>query len=231
MRKVSAIVFFILTITAGADKACAQYPPGDRWYQNPLGFEPLSLHTSMGLIVPALLTGAALILTRKDSALHERLTLYTEVSATSGYKYPYTNMTQGSTGLNLMLRKWLSVGVELSTTVPFDDYNSTVGFAIRPFARFCAVDKPAWKLWFESGGGLVYFTDHFPKPTSRDSRAGTYLNGTSKYGIGASVRLRSNIQLLFGARHLHISNGNTKGADRNPSHDSNGLFAGLSWIL
>jgi hypothetical protein len=37
--------------------------------------------------------------------------------------------------------------------------------------------------------------------------------------------------LHFGAVHLHISNGNTKTPERNPSHDSNGLFAGSSWDL
>lgn len=231
MKKVSAVVFFILTIAAGTGIAYAQYPIGDRWYQNPLGFKPLNLHTRMGFILPALVTGAALILTNKDSTLQKRLTLYTETAATFGYKYPYTNMAQTNTGLNLMMRSWLSVGTEFSVTVPFDDYNNTVGFAIRPFARFYAVNNTAWKLWFESGGGLIYFTDHFPKPTSQDSRTGTYLNGTTKYGIGASVRIRSKMELVFGARHLHISNGDTKGADRNPSHDSNGLFAGLSWVL
>lgn len=35
--------------------------------------------------------------------------------------------------------------------------------------------------------------------------------------------------LHFGATHLHISNGNTKTAERNSAHDSNGLFFGLSW--
>lgn len=37
--------------------------------------------------------------------------------------------------------------------------------------------------------------------------------------------------LHFGAPHLHISNGNTKTAERNSAHDGNGLFVGLSWNL
>ena len=78
---------------------------------------------------------------------------------------------------------------------------------------------------------MIYFIDNFPKPTTQDNRLGTYWNGTTKYGIGTSIHLKNNMDLLFGARHLHISNGNTKGAERNPSHDSNGLFVGLSWNL
>ncbi|WP_175556854.1 hypothetical protein [Flavobacterium johnsoniae] len=37
--------------------------------------------------------------------------------------------------------------------------------------------------------------------------------------------------LHFGAAHLHISNGNTKTAERNSAHDTSGLFVGLSWNL
>jgi hypothetical protein len=153
------------------------------------------------------------------------------MGVTTGYKYPYSTVIQNNTGVNLMMRKWMSVGAEFSTTNPFDNYNNTLGFAVRPFARFYGVNKPVWKVWFEAGGGIVYFTDNFPKPTLQDNRNGTFWNGTTKYGIGASIRLKNNMDILFGARHLHISNGNTKGTERNPSHDSNGLFAGLNWSI
>lgn len=160
------ILIPVLLILHAVCSAChGQFPVGERWYQNLLGFKPLKLLTSMGFIVSAVVTGTALMLTRKDSSLKQKLSLYTEVSATFGYKYPYTNIVQNSTGMNLLLRKWLSAGVELITTVPVDGYNKTVGFAIRPFARFYPLNKTHWKLWFESGGGLICFTDHFPKPT------------------------------------------------------------------
>lgn len=214
-----------------AGSSHAQFPAQDRWYQNPLGFKPLNLHTSMGFVVPAVIAGTALLISKKNSSLQNRLSIYSEMSVTCGYKYPYTTVIQHNTGVNLMMRKWLSVGAECSSTVPFDDYNRTIGFSIRPFARFYAVNRSGWKLWFESGGGLIYFADNFPQPTVEDSRLGTLLNGTTKYGIGASVLLQDKMYLVFGARHLHISNGNSKGADRNPSHDSNGVFAGLTWYL
>lgn len=208
----------------------AQFPQGDKWYQNPLGFEPLKLHTGLGFIIPAAVVGTVLLLTPKDSTLQDRLSMYSEMGVTFGYKYPYSTLVQNSTGVNLMVRKRMSVGTEFSTTVPLDAYNKTVGFAVRPFARFYAWNRPDWKVWLEAGGGLIYFTDYFPKPTPHDDRLGTYWNGTTKYDIGASLHL-NDIDVVFGARHLHISNGNTKGAERNPSHDSNGWFVGLSWNL
>lgn len=231
IRKVVLPFLFLAAGMVQARTARAQFPLNDKWYQNPLGFKPLNLHTSMGFIVPALITGTALLLTQKDSSLHSRLSIYSEMGATFGYKYPFTTVVQNNTGINVLMRRWLSVGVEWSTTMPFDDYNHTAGISVRPFARFYAVNKQAWKLWFESGGGLICFADNFPKPTAEDSRLGTFLNGTTKYGIGASVLLQDKMYLTFGARHLHISNGNRKGVDRNPSHDSNGAFAGLTWQL
>lgn len=208
-----------------------QFPPQDKWYQNPLGFEPLNLHTSMGFIVPAIVTGTALLVTRKNGDLRNRLTMYSDIGMTFGYKYPFTNMLQSSTGIDIMMRKWLSVGSEFSIIVPFDSYNTATGFSLRPFARFYLVNGQHCKLWFESGGGLICFTNTFPKPTTEDQRNGTAFNGITKYGIGTSFHITHQLQITAGARHLHISNGNRKGVERNPSHDSNGLFVGLSWNI
>ena len=210
---------------------CAQYAHDDKWYQNPLGFKPLNLHTSMGFIVPAAITGIGLLITKKDRDLQNRLTIYGENAVTFGYKQPYTLVWQHSTGINYCLRRWLSVGVELSTTLPKDSYNRTVGFAVRPFARFYPIFKERWKIWFESGGGMIYFIDRFPQSTPYDWRTGTYWNGTTKYGLGAEITLKKRIAVNFGIRHLHVSNGNVKGSENNPSHDSNGIFIGISWHL
>lgn len=231
MKQLSSLLFAGLICSCVVPEASAQYPVNDKWYQNPLGFSPLNLHTSMGFIVPATITGAALLLTKKDTTLQNRGSIYSEMAVTVGYKYPYTTIVQNNTGINVQMRKWLSIGAEFSTTMPFDDYNQTIGLSIRPFARFYPVNRAGWKLWFESGGGLICFFNNFPKPTPQDERLGTYLNGTTKYGLGTSFRLKNATVFYFGMRHLHISNGDTKGVERNPSHDSNGLFAGVSWFL
>lgn len=91
----------------------AQNIYGEYWYQNPLGFKPLSLHTSMGFIVPAVATGVILLFTKKDPDLKQKLSVYSELNPSWGYKYPYTFLPQVNTGINYQLRKYVSVGVEL----------------------------------------------------------------------------------------------------------------------
>ncbi|MBE99823.1 MAG: hypothetical protein CMP77_07560 [Flavobacterium sp.] len=220
---------FFLHLVGFCTTVQAQYPIGDNWYQNPLGFEPVKLHTSMGFILPAAAVGTCLILTAKDSTLVKKLTIYNESGFSWGYKYPYTFVAQNSTGINFMLRKWMSAGVEFIAFLPKDKYNSTAGVAIRPFARFYPVNKENYRIYFESGGGFIYFFDEFPQPTYQDDRLGTYFNGITKYGIGAEIKFTQSSYILFGIRHLHVSNGNSKGVERNPSHDSNGFFIGFSY--
>lgn len=209
----------------------AQYPYGDHWYTNPLGFQPLNLHAAQGFLVPAVAVGAVLLLTKTDTSLHNRLSVYNETGLSWGYKYPHTFMPQNNTGINFMLRKYMSIGVEFDVYLPRDDFNKTTGFAIRPFARFYPVNKEKWRMYVESGGGFIYLVDQFPKPTDQDKRLGTNWNGTTKYGLGTEINFNKSNAILFGVRHLHISNGNKKGAERNPSHDSNGFFVGISHKL
>jgi len=226
------ILLLLLIVSIASTTICsAQYWEGDHWYDNPLGFEPVKLHTSMGFILPALAVGATLLLTEKDTTLKNRISVYNESGVSWGYKYPNTFLAQNNTGIDILLRSWLSIGVDFNLYVPRDEYNNTIGLALRPYARFYAVNTEKWRLYFESGGGLIYFFENFPKPTIQDERVGTYLNGTTKYGIGSQINFSSQTSLLFGIRHLHISNGNTKGAERNPSHDSNGFYVGFSHRL
>lgn len=222
-------IFAVLALTLFFYPTKAQIPYDEHWYENPLGFEPLKLHTSMSFIVPAVAVGICLLVTRKDTTLQQRLSIYNETGPSWGYKYPHTFLMQNNTGVNYQLRKFMSVGMELSIVFPRDEFNSPEGFAIRPFARFYIVNRSSWKLYFESGGGFIFFNTEFPKPTDQDDRLGTPINGFTKYGIGSEARLNSQWSLLAGIRHVHISNGNTKGAERNPSHDSNGFFVGVTY--
>lgn len=185
----------------------------------------------MGFIVPAVVVGTCLLLTKNDPSLKQRLSIYSELSPSWGYKYPYTFLPQINTGINFQLRKFMSIGVEFGAIFPNDRFNNTVGFDIKPFARFYPVNNEKWRLYFESGGGFVYTLTEFPKPTDQDNRLGLQLNGITKYGIGSDMNINKNTSIMFGVRHLHISNGNTKGTERNPSHDSNGFFIGLTHKL
>lgn len=221
------VLVFLILIT----KTNAQFSYGDHWYDNPLGFEPLKLHTSMGFFVPAIAVGTCLLLTKKDTTLKQRLSIYNEIGLSWGYKYPHTFLPTNNTGINYQLRTFMSVGVEFDIVFPRDDFNKTTGFAIRPFARFYPINNHQWRLYFESGGGFIYTLTEFPKPTDQDNRLGLQLNGITKYGIGSDISINENTSIMLGVRHVHISNGNAKGTERNPSHDSNGFFIGLTHKL
>jgi hypothetical protein len=185
----------------------------------------------MGFIVPAAAVGACLLLTKKDASLRNKLSVYNEIGLSWGYKYPHTFMPQNNTGINYQLRKFMSIGIEFDICVARDEFNATTGFAIRPFARFYPINKPKWRFYFESGGGFIFFPTEFPKPTDQDNRLGTTINGITKYGLGAEINISNSAAIMYGVRHLHVSNGNTKGVERNPSHDSNGFFVGLAYKL
>ncbi len=222
------VYLIIIVVLMMAPDSQAQYWPGDTWYNNPLGFDPLKLHSSMGFLLPASAAGVLLLLTHNDSSAAGKLSFYNDAGLSWGYKYPETFMPHNNTGINYKLRNFLSVGVEFSVLFPADDFNSTTGFAVRPFFRFYPVSNDTWKLYFESGGGLVYTFSEFPLPTDRDGRRGLNLNGITKYGIGADIFISRSISVSFSIKHLHISNGNIEGEERNPSHDSNGFYLGIS---
>ncbi|GAA4468009.1 hypothetical protein GCM10023093_24790 [Nemorincola caseinilytica] len=133
--------------------------------------------------------------------------------------------------MNFQLRKWMSIGIEAHLYFMRDMYNNTMGTALRPFARFYMANRANWRLYLSSGGGLIYCIDPFPAPTFNDGRIGTRLNGTTRYDLSTEIRFSPRTFFTAGICHLHISNGNTKRVDRNPSHDSNGFIFGISHML
>lgn len=222
----SIIVFVLLHTSCFSQTTYTE----EQWYHNPLGFEPLSLHTRNAFIVPAIATAACLLLTEADSTFAKSVSLYTEYGPSWGYKYPYSTVHEANVGFVYSLRSWLDIGVELSMYKADDSFNNTIGLGFRPFARFSFITTESLKVYFESGGGITYFSPYFPLPTDKDPRLGTPWNGTTKYGLGALVSV-GNGKLMFGVRHLHVSNGNTSGVERNPSHDSNGFLLGYSYTF
>ncbi|HUI31622.1 MAG TPA: acyloxyacyl hydrolase [Candidatus Acidoferrales bacterium] len=228
MKKKIASAVFLICLYSGAAEA-QSFAFGDHWYNNPLGFSPLELHAANGFLIPAAAVTACLLLTNNDTSLTNRYSFYNEDGVSWGYKIPYTTLFQDNIGITYGLRRWMQAGAELSFYFPRDEYNNTAGIGIRPFARFFPVNGENWRLYFECGAGLIYFFDNFPKSTYADPRLGTYLNATSKYGIGSGVNLDKSTSLVFGVRHIHVSNGNLEGSNRNPSHDSNGFFIGFTY--
>lgn len=208
-----------------------EYPPFTKWYQNPLGFQPLNLHTSAGIILPALAATACLLLTDKDTSIVNKFSWYDQFGVSWGYYGSQTTVYQNNVGLLFHARKWLALGGEFTTYHVSDAVNNTWGFGLRPFVRFYPIHREKFRLYFESGAGIIAFVEKFPQPSGffGDYRTGTYLNGSPKYGIGAEFNLNPALSLQVGIQHVHISNGNTWGAENNPGHDSNGFSVGVMW--
>jgi len=212
------------------------FPPFTRWYQNPLGFEPVKLHTANGLIIPAGIALIGVILTQKDTSLLHRISVVGEGGTSWGYYPPYTTMYQANGGLLFHARRWLSIGVEANVYHPDDAFNNSWGIGLRPFFRFYPVNQTRFRLYIDSGAGLLLFNKPFPQPTTgygafSEPRTGTRLNGSPKYGLGVELNLNEHTAIMAGVRHVHISNGNHPGQERNPGHDSNGFYVGFSYGL
>ena len=223
------IIFLFLVALLFSKDSWAQYPPFTKWYQNPLGFKPLNLHTANGIIIPAVAATVCLLLTKKDPAIVNKFSYFNENGFSYGYIPPYTTIYQNNTGMLFHARRWLAIGAELTVYGAWDNINNTWGIGIRPFVRFYPVHGDQFRLYFESGAGIIAFQQEFPKPSGffGDYRSGTHFNGSPKYGIGAEVSLNKSFSIQFGIRHLHISNGNIWGSDQNPGHDSNGFCLGF----
>ncbi len=230
------IILFVVispSLLGQVNNSFGTFPPFTKWYQNPLGISPISLHTGNGIIVPAFAAATILILTNSDSTLTKRLSIYDDAGYSKGYYGSFSNLIHNNVGINYMLRQYLSFGVEFTQVYITDDINQVFGIGIRPFFRFYPINNDNFKLYFSSGAGLIYFFDNFPKPSGffGDLREGTRLNGCPKYGIGAEFNLNSKFMINAGIWHIHFSNGNNPGYESNPGHDSNGFSIGLTYNI
>lgn len=204
-------------------------PPFTEWYQNPLGFSPISLHTGNGIYLPAIAATAIIIFTKRDTTLGNKISFYDDLGVSYGYYASKTTVFQNNIGLLFNIRKYMSLGAEFSTVHVTDNKNNTWGVGLRPFVRFYPIQRDNFKLFFQSGAGLILFADNYPKPSGffGDNREGTRLNGSPKYGVGSEFKINSQFSGQVGLWHIHFSNGNHPSYERNPGHDSNGFSLGL----
>lgn len=224
-------VLVVLSLTIGEGKCQSLYPPFTKWYQDPLGLKPIELSSAFGFVWGSAGLAACVIFSKKDPLFQKRTTFYQETGYSFGYKFPYTRVLQNEIGVLYDLRKWLSAGFGWNTFYFKDKINNTCGFGFRPFARWYPLVTKKTKLFFEYGAGVAYSIEKFPLTgtgwKADTARVGTHFNFVTKYGIGAEIKLSPTLTLQSSIRHFHVSNGNIAGIRRNPSHDSNGLFAGL----
>lgn len=233
MKQFIIVLFISILLTNNGfgqvSNSFGSLPPFTKWYQNPLGVSPLALHTGNGIIIPAIAATAILIFTKKDDVLTNRVSYYDDFGVSYGYYADKTTVYQNNLGILYKMRRYMSVGAEFSTVHVTDDKNNTWGLGLRPFVRFYPIYRENFRLFFQSGAGLILFADTYPKPSGffGDNREGTRLNGSPKYGIGTEFLLSKQLSAQIGLWHIHFSNGNHSSADRNPGHDSNGFSIGL----
>lgn len=234
--KIRTVLISLLASTFSFTEVCkcqtpGMYPSFTKWYQDPLGLKPLELSTAFGFIWGSAAVAASLIFTKKDPALQKKISVYYEAGFSVGYKSPYTGVFQNNTGIMYEIRKWMAAGLEWNSFHFKDNTNNTWTFGIRPFARWYPYRCKKASLFFEYGAGLSYSLNKFPLTgtgwEADTARTGTKFNLTSKYGVGIVIHCNNRFSMQSGIRHFHLSNGNLAGIQRNPSHDSNGFFAGI----
>lgn len=86
--------------------------------------------------------------------------------------------------------------------------------------HFLVVEK--FSIFFDGGGDVTY-SDHEVPP------GGTNFNFIGKFGFGATIELRDRFHLIGGCRYFHLSNGQIRGKDDNPSYDGVQIWGGVMW--
>ena len=100
------------------------------------------------------------------------------------------------------------------------DADDAIGLGVNAGLRYQFIEYRRLTLFAEVYTGVLYSHRDFPED-------GTHLNFTLQGGLGATFRLRDNVHLVGGVRHLHISNARLRGEDENPSFDGPGASVGL----
>lgn len=230
--KIYLLILSVLLLLFQVPECTAQLSsdPGAR-INNPLGGRPFRLHLGRGAVVLSALTGVAYFINKKNKDLEDkRLSFYLENGVMYGYKFPFTIIPETNLGVNYKVTKWLAYGADIGVYTPRDEFNQSTGISmLRVYNKFYLRDTDKFRLWFENGVGVVYFTKLFPVANPQEERFGTNWNGVVKYGLGAEVNINPSLSILLGVRHLHFSNAEIKGKARNPSADSHGIFVGMNY--
>lgn len=82
-----------------------------------------------------------------------------------------------------------------------------------------------WSLFVDGGGSITYADQEFPQQPFD----GTNFNFTGKVGLGASWEFQPRTHLLGGARYFHLSNGQIRKQDDNPTFDGIQWWGGVMW--
>jgi len=117
-----------------------------------------------------------------------------------------------------------SINLELQGSYvdqPGGDDDALLG-AVGILGRWHFLVRDKWSLFID-GGGMVSYADH------EVPIFGTNFNFIGKVGAGASIDLGDRTYLIGGVRYFHLSNGQIRGRDDNPSYDGIQFWTGVMW--
>jgi hypothetical protein len=120
-----------------------------------------------------------------------------------------------------------SINLELQGSYvdqPGSDDDALLG-AIGILGRWHFLVRDGWSLFID-GGGMVSYADH------EVPIFGTNFNFIGKVGVGATIDLHAlgdDAYLIGGIRYFHLSNGQIRGRDDNPSYDGIQFWTGVMW--
>jgi hypothetical protein len=105
----------------------------------------------------------------------------------------------------------------------FDSDVYIVGIGVLGRWHFLRGNK--WSIFFDGGGGITYADQEFPQ----SPYDGTNFNFTGKVGLGATWEFHDHTHLIGGARYFHLSNGQIRKPDDNPTFDGIQYWGGVMW--
>ncbi len=94
--------------------------------------------------------------------------------------------------------------------------------ALCMMVRWSALERGQTSVFVEGGAGPAYASHRVPDH-------GTQFNIVAQTGVGLSRQLTSRVDMLRGARWVHVSNNGLDGSWRNPDIQALGLY--LGWRL
>ena len=84
------------------------------------------------------------------------------------------------------------------------------------------IDTPKYTVYFDALFGPTYASAEVPG-------GGTNSNFLSRFGIGGTLPIRQNLDLMGGVRFFHLSNANIHGEDQNPAINGVQYYVGVMW--
>jgi hypothetical protein len=139
-------------------------------------------------------------------------------------KWAREQLYSGTVGLGYYFKPNDSLTLELTGFDATQPGPNAAAGGIDVLLRTHVINEPGWSGFLDFGPGVLEASDRLPA-------GGTDFNYFFKTGLGVTVHLWDKVDLLAGARYLHISNARSDGPNRNPSVNAVEGYVGLLFKL